>query len=296
MSLERAGHGSPDLASVRAAEHLRRIGHADEARPRHLEHAELVRRTEAVLDRPEDAMGVVAVAFELQDAVDEVLEHARAGDRAVLRHMADEEGGDAVLLRDAQQAARSLPHLRHRARRRADLVRPERLHRVDHADGRPFALERLADDVELGLSEDLDLVAAAEPCCAELHLRHGLLTGDEKRTPLERDRAERVQEQRRLADARLTADEDDDAGTSPPPSTRSSSGTPVEMRSRLLADDLDQPLLRTSRRPASPRAWGRYCVPASELAAARAAASQRPDAVRTGGHVLDSSGFDAMGK
>ena len=154
-------------------------------------------------------MGVVAVALELQHAVDEVLEHPRPGDRAVLRHVADEERGDAVLLRDAQQAARRLAHLRDRAGRRADLLRPERLHRVDHADGRPLALERLADDVELGLREDLDPVAAAEAGGAQLHLRHRLLAGDEERPPLERDRAERVQQQRRLADARLAADEHD---------------------------------------------------------------------------------------
>ena len=49
---------------------------------------------------------MVAVALELEHAVDEVLEHARAGDRAVLRHVADEERRDARLLRDAEDAAR----------------------------------------------------------------------------------------------------------------------------------------------------------------------------------------------
>ena len=46
-------------------------------------------------------MGVVAVALELEDAIDEMLEHARAGDGAVLRHVADEDRRDAVLLGDA---------------------------------------------------------------------------------------------------------------------------------------------------------------------------------------------------
>ena len=48
-------------------------------------------------------MRVVAVALELEHAVDEMLEHARAGDRAILRHVADEHRRDAELLRDAQQ-------------------------------------------------------------------------------------------------------------------------------------------------------------------------------------------------
>ena len=47
---------------------------------------------------------------------------------------------------------------------------------------------------------------------------------------------ERAQEQRRLPDARLTADEDEGAGDEPPPSTRSSSGTPVGMRSPSFAE------------------------------------------------------------
>ena len=88
----------------------------------------------------------------------------------------------------------------------------ERLHRVDHAHIRPLALEHRADRVELGLGHDLDAVAAAEPFRAELHLRDGLLTGDEQRAPRLRDRAERGEQQRRLADAGLAADEDERCG------------------------------------------------------------------------------------
>ncbi len=56
-------------------------------------------------------MLAVAIALELEHAVDEVLENARAGDRAVLRHVPDEEHGDARLLGHAQQAGRGLSHL-----------------------------------------------------------------------------------------------------------------------------------------------------------------------------------------
>ena len=98
-ALDRAGDGGADLARLAAAEERRGVGHADEPGAGHLEHAELVRRAEAVLDGPQDAMGVVAVALELEHAVDEVLEHARPGDGAVLRHVADEERRDARLLR-----------------------------------------------------------------------------------------------------------------------------------------------------------------------------------------------------
>ena len=47
-------------------------------------------------DGAQHAMRAVAVALELEDAVDEMLEHARAGDRAVLRHVADEDRRDAA--------------------------------------------------------------------------------------------------------------------------------------------------------------------------------------------------------
>ena len=140
--LERAGDRRADLARPRATEELGRIGHADEPAARHLEDAELVRRAEPVLRRPQDAMRVVAVALELEHAVDEVLEHAWARDRAVLRHVPDEDRRDARLLRHAQQARRRLPHLRDRAGRRAELGRVQRLHGVDHADVGPLALER----------------------------------------------------------------------------------------------------------------------------------------------------------
>ena len=170
-SLERAGDRRADLAVLGLAEERRRIGHADEPGAGHLEDAELVRRAEAVLRGAQHAVRVVAVALELEHAVDEVLEHARAGDRAVLRDVADEDRRDAVLLRDAQEPRRRLAHLRDRAGRRAELGRVERLHRVDHADVGPLALERRADGLELGLGEDLDVRRPAEPLGAQLHLR-----------------------------------------------------------------------------------------------------------------------------
>ena len=101
-------------------------------------------------------MGVVAVALELEHAVDEVLEHARPGDRPVLRHVADEEHGNAGLLRDPQDPRRGLAYLRHRPGPRADLGGIQRLYGVDHADLRTLALERRADRGELGLCQDLD--------------------------------------------------------------------------------------------------------------------------------------------
>src|SRR5206468_3380695 len=58
-----------------------------------------------------------------------------------------------------------------------------------------------------GLGEDVDARSAAEPVCAELHLRSRLLAGDEEHTALGAERAERHEEKRGLPDARIAADE-----------------------------------------------------------------------------------------
>ena len=110
---ERAGDRGADLAFRRATEELGRLGHADKTGAGHLEEAELVRRSEPVLGRPKDAVGVVAVALELEHAVDQVLEHARARDRAVLRDVPDQESRDLQLLRDSEEPSRGFTDLGH---------------------------------------------------------------------------------------------------------------------------------------------------------------------------------------
>ena len=143
----RARTRRPSPAARSSARPKSSDGSATPTRPvaGHLEDAELVRRAEAVLHRAQDAVRAVAVALELEHAVDEVLEHARPGDRAVLRHVADEEDRDAALLGDAQEPRGRLAHLGDRAGRGAELGRVERLDRVDHRNVGPLALERRAD-------------------------------------------------------------------------------------------------------------------------------------------------------
>ena len=154
-------------------------------------------------------MRVVAVALELKHAVDEVLQDARARDRTVLGDVTDEEESDTGLLADAEQARRGLAHLRDRPGRRADFRGVEGvLDRVDHADVGSLALQRGADGVQIRLREDLDHLRAAEPRRAKLDLGRRFLAGHE-RAPLAGDRRERRQQQGRLPDAGLTADQDE---------------------------------------------------------------------------------------
>ena len=96
------------------------FGHLAQPRARHLEHAELARRAEPVLERAHDAMRVMALAFEIQHRVDDVLQRLGAGEIAVLRDVADEHNRNVAPLGGEQQMRRDLAHLADAARARIE--------------------------------------------------------------------------------------------------------------------------------------------------------------------------------
>ena len=74
----------------------------------HLEDADLVGRTEAILGAAQQAVLVEALALEVEHGVDHVLEDLRAGDRAVLGDVADQKDRRArSTWRAAESAART---------------------------------------------------------------------------------------------------------------------------------------------------------------------------------------------
>ena len=147
----RENAGARDVAAAFAEEQRRRIGDVGEAAIGHLEHADLVGRTEAVLDRAQDAELVAALAFEIEHRVDHVLEYAGAGDGAVLGDVAHQQHGDAAALGQFDQRLRGGAHLCNRAGRAVDGVEPHGLDRIDHRDlGRIGALERRHDVAHRG--------------------------------------------------------------------------------------------------------------------------------------------------
>ena len=231
-SLERAGDRGADLAVDRAAEDLGRVRHADETGAGHLEDAQLVGRAEPVLGRSQDAVRVVALALELEHTVDQVLEHARAGDRTVLRHVTDEYHRHAVLL--ARPAAGVRPP---RAPGRPSPV-PSRA-RSTTASAPSRSRRRRAARARASRRSSRATVSAristagspAEALGAQLDLCGRLLARHEQRAALARDRAR--------APSAASVDfptpgsppiRTSDAGTIPPPRTRSSSVRPVGIR------------------------------------------------------------------
>ena len=193
---------------MRGQEDRARVGHALQALLGHREDADLVDRAEAVLDGAHQAKAAVRVALEIQHRVDDVLEHARPGQRAVLGDMADEHHAGAADLGMARELRRAFAHLRHRARRRGQLLGVQRLDRIDDAEVRRLGLQREQDLLQLDLGQHAHLLAVQpEPARAQRHLRAAFLAGDVQHAHLPRQAVGRLQQQRALADAGVAADQ-----------------------------------------------------------------------------------------
>ena len=157
---------------------------------------------------------MVPLAFEVEHRVDHVLEHLGAGQRAVLGDVPDEERRQIVALGREQELRRGLPHLTDAAGRRLELEREHRLNRVDDEQARAHTPDLLEDALDAGLGQQVERrVADAEPLAARLHLVLGLLAGRVEHRPVHaREVGRRLQQQRRLTDARLAAEQHQRAG------------------------------------------------------------------------------------
>ena len=82
------------------------VVHGHQSLAAHLEHRQLAGGAEAVLDRAHQADRPAAVALEVEDGVDHVLEQLRSGQVARLGHVPDQEHGTAVPPREVGQRAR----------------------------------------------------------------------------------------------------------------------------------------------------------------------------------------------
>ena len=154
-----------------------------------------------------------ALSLEVEHRVDDVLEDARAGDRALLRHVADEEDGHVRRLRHSEERHRALPDLRDRARRGGDRLQVHRLDRVDHDERGLHLLDRAEDGVEVGLAQDEQPLAGdPEPLGPQSDLLRRLLARDvEHLADRLRDVPGDVQHQGALPDPGISADQHDRA-------------------------------------------------------------------------------------
>ena len=155
-------------------------------------------------------------------------------------------------------------------------LRLQRLDRVDHRDARPLGSERGRDLLELRSRRAARTPAASRP---SRRARSATCSPDSSPVTYSNlrggERAQRLQQQRRLADARIAADQHHLPATRPPPSTRSSSPMPVGMRSSVA---------RVARRK---RDVGRPRLASAPAAALGHASRQRAPRRRRHGHGLN---------
>jgi hypothetical protein len=110
------------------------------------------------------------VSLRIEDGVDHVLEHARAGDGAFLGHVADENDDDVPLLGEPRQLRRALADLRDAARRRSQRLRVGGLDRVDDDDLGRLLADGSDDRLELDLGQQRHRRVRAEALGAQRDL------------------------------------------------------------------------------------------------------------------------------
>ena len=157
---------------------------------------------------------MMALAFEIQHGVDDVLERLRPGEAAVFRDVPDEKRRNVLPLGGEQQLRRRLAHLADAAGRRLELEREHRLHRIDDDERRLDARDLFEDALEAGFGQQIQRrLADRQPLAARFDLVLGFLARAVEHRP---DRARhvrrRLQQQRRLADARLAAEQHQRSG------------------------------------------------------------------------------------
>ncbi|MNV44792.1 hypothetical protein D3C71_1365610 [compost metagenome] len=127
--------------------------------------------------------------------------------------MADHDDGDAGLLGQARQLRRAFAHLRHRPWRGAEFAAVEGLDRVDDGNGGLLLRHRGLDGFQPDFRQQIDIARLqAQPARAQRHLLGGFLAGHIQHVGGFGKRGQRLQQQRRLADAGITADEHHRAG------------------------------------------------------------------------------------
>ena len=201
----------PLTGSPRWVEEQRRgVGHFRQPLPFHREHADLVGAAEAVLHRPQDAVLMAALAFEAQHRVDHMLEHARAGDRPVFGDMADQDHRRSMLLGEAHQLLRRGADLADGSGCALDQVGMHRLDRIDDQKRGRVAVSHGGQDVAYRgrCRQPNGRSAEPEPDRAEPHLLGQFLARDvDDLVPLAREPRGDLEQQRRLADPRIAADQ-----------------------------------------------------------------------------------------
>ena len=254
-SLHRAEDHRAGRRAGLAHEARRGVGDLDQAALPHLEDADLAGRAEAVLERAERAEGPLPLALEVKHAVDQVLEGAGPGQRALLGHVADQDQRHVEPLRRLEQRRRSPRGLRRRCPGAESGIASVWTESITQAAGRS-ASSGGEDGLERGLGEHRHGERRlAEPLGAAADLRRRLLAGDVEDLVAGRAAmlASAMPASVLLPIPGAPPSRTSEPGTRPPPSTRSSSAIPVPSRAERSAC--------TSRSGPASAPRGRFAAP-----------------------------------
>ena len=152
---------------------------------------------------------MAALALEVEHRVHHVLEDARAGDGAVLGHVTHEKGADAALLGQGNQRARALPDLPDAPRSGRDGGSVNGLDGIHHQHRGLDGPDLFEDALQRRLAQHQQVRRRqGNALSPHLDLLLRLLAGDVKagRAVVAEGR-HCLKQQRRLADARVAADE-----------------------------------------------------------------------------------------
>ena len=166
----------------------------------------------AVLQRAQEPQRTVAITFQHEHGINEVLQRAWPGERAVLGDMADEQHGHPLVPGKGAQPGCRLAHLADRTRRAIELIDCHRLDRIDDQQGWSAGCGRLDDGSDIRAREDGQRATSGaidEPQSegTQQQLRGQFLgTGVEHLAP-RREGSRDLEHQRGLADAGLAGEE-----------------------------------------------------------------------------------------
>ena len=119
------------------------------------------------------------IALEVEHDVNEMLEGTRAGNGAVLCHVADDDGRHAELLGAGDERGGDLANLGHPARRAVDLAAADGLDGVEDEQGRLHGVDMAEHGTEVCLGGEVEIGReGADALGPQAHLGRGLLAGD----------------------------------------------------------------------------------------------------------------------
>ena len=137
----------------------------------HLEHAQFMGGTKAILHRPKQAMTGESIAFEGQHRIHQVFQHLRASQHPFFGDMTNQQKRRVLTLGQTLQGRSTLPHLRHGPRGTGKVRVMQRLDTVDHSHVWPQRFQFLEHQLQIGFRQKLEITAfSRETLPAQLHL------------------------------------------------------------------------------------------------------------------------------